>query len=358
MRRLTIVAFLTAFIAINFADKAVFGLAAAPIMRDLRLNHAQFGAIGSSFFLLFSFSALLIGWLGDRLNPNWLLAGMALVWTAAQLPAAGAVSVATLVGLRVMLGAGEGPAFPVALQVAYVDLPDSQRPRITGIILAGAPLGTAAAALFCTWLMLRYGWHVAFVTLGVVSFAWAMLWLAVAPRLAPSASTPAAKEKIEPVLSMRALLTNRTMLGVMLASFAAYWASAVAVIWFPKFLERGAGWSEATAGVLLALAWGMQIPICILGGWTAEALQRRTRVRGAAYRRLAILGVALTGASFLGLAFVRAQSLAATFVILSLMAVVVVFVVAGPIVAEIVPRAQRGTALGALVAVYALAGFI
>jgi hypothetical protein len=42
------------FMLINFADKAVIGLASVPIMRDLRLDHRQFGLLGSAFFLLFS----------------------------------------------------------------------------------------------------------------------------------------------------------------------------------------------------------------------------------------------------------------------------------------------------------------
>lgn len=35
---------------INFADKSVVGIAAAPIMKELGLSYAQWGIIGSSFF--------------------------------------------------------------------------------------------------------------------------------------------------------------------------------------------------------------------------------------------------------------------------------------------------------------------
>src|SRR6266700_1805253 len=51
------------FMLINFADKAVIGLASVPIMRDLRLDHRQFGLLGSAFFLLFSVSGVVVGFL-------------------------------------------------------------------------------------------------------------------------------------------------------------------------------------------------------------------------------------------------------------------------------------------------------
>jgi hypothetical protein len=43
------------FLAINFADKALMGLAAEPIMRELGLTHTQFGRIAASFFRCFRF---------------------------------------------------------------------------------------------------------------------------------------------------------------------------------------------------------------------------------------------------------------------------------------------------------------
>src|SRR5450631_78150 len=51
---------------INFADKAVLGLAAQPLMAELKLSPEQFGLIGSAFFLLFPLSAVLVGFVTNR----------------------------------------------------------------------------------------------------------------------------------------------------------------------------------------------------------------------------------------------------------------------------------------------------
>src|SRR3954447_26482524 len=81
-----ILALLAVFSIINFGDKAVLGLAGPSITSDLGLSNTRFGSISSAFYLLFSLCALLVGLFGARLSASWLLVGMALIWSAAQLP--------------------------------------------------------------------------------------------------------------------------------------------------------------------------------------------------------------------------------------------------------------------------------
>jgi len=107
------------FMLVNFADKAVVGLAAVPIMQELQLTPSQFGLIGSSFFLLFSVSAIVTGFIANRVQTRWLLLVMGLVWALAQFPMLGSAGFATIVACRIVLGAGEGPAYPVALHATY-----------------------------------------------------------------------------------------------------------------------------------------------------------------------------------------------------------------------------------------------
>ena len=63
-----IVALLFLFMMINFADKAIIGLAGVPIMTELNLTPKQFGLVGSSFFLLFSVSAVVTGFIVNRVQ--------------------------------------------------------------------------------------------------------------------------------------------------------------------------------------------------------------------------------------------------------------------------------------------------
>src|ERR1700731_131588 len=68
-----VVALLFLFMLINFADKAVIGIAAVPIMQELQLSPRQFGLLGSSFYLLFAVSAIATGFIVNRVQTRWAL---------------------------------------------------------------------------------------------------------------------------------------------------------------------------------------------------------------------------------------------------------------------------------------------
>src|SRR5215468_6964686 len=107
------------FMLVNFADKIVVGLAGVPIMTDLKLEPEQFGLLGSSFFFLFSISAIVVGFVVNRVATRWVLLVLAVIWSLAQFPMVGSVGLTTLIICRIILGAGEGPAASVAAHAVY-----------------------------------------------------------------------------------------------------------------------------------------------------------------------------------------------------------------------------------------------
>ena len=153
------VALLFLFMLVNFADKAVIGIAAVPIMQELQLRPSEFGLIGSSFFLLFSVSAVVIGFVINRVQTRWALLIMGLVWALTQFPMLGTVGFATVVACRVVLGAGEGPAYPVALHATYKWFPNEERTVPTAIIAQGAAIGIMVALPLLNWVIVHYSWH-------------------------------------------------------------------------------------------------------------------------------------------------------------------------------------------------------
>src|ERR1700704_7159818 len=100
------------FMLINFPDKVVVGLAAQPIMAELKLSPEQFGLIGSSFFFLFAISAVVVGFITNRVQTRHTLLIMAIVWSLGQFPMLGTITFEMLIACRIVLGAGEGPAAP------------------------------------------------------------------------------------------------------------------------------------------------------------------------------------------------------------------------------------------------------
>ena len=172
-----VVALLFTFMVINFADKAVIGISAVPIMQELQLGPRQFGLVGSSFFLLFAVSSVATGFLVNRVQTRWVLLAMGLIWALTQFPMIGSVGFEALVACRIALGAGEGPATPVALHSTYKWFPNELRTVPTAIIVQGGAIGVLVALPLLNWVIVRWSWHWAFGALGLAGLVWCALWL-------------------------------------------------------------------------------------------------------------------------------------------------------------------------------------
>src|ERR1700751_3176455 len=165
------------FMLVNFADKIVVGLAGVPIMTELKLEPEQFGLLGSAFFFLFSISAIVAGFIVSLGSTRWVLFVLAVIWAIAQFPMVGTVGLTTLLICRIILGAGEGPAFSVAAHAIYKWFPDEKRTLPTAILSQGSAFGVIVAVPALNWLIVNYTWHYAFGALGVVGVIWIVAWM-------------------------------------------------------------------------------------------------------------------------------------------------------------------------------------
>jgi MFS transporter, ACS family, D-galactonate transporter len=352
----TIAILLALFMYINFADKAVIGLAAVPMMRDLALSPEQWGIVGSSFFVLFSLSAALVGFGVDRVATKWALAAMGLLWALTQLPMLATVSFPALIACRVALGAGEGPAYPVALHAVYKWFPDDRRTLPTSILAIGAAVGVFTIAPVLVYLIQAFDWHWAFGFLGLVGLAWVLAWIVFGAEGAIAIASSAESGASEPRIPYRTLLASPTMIGILLVSAAVYWALALLVAWVPALLQQGLGYGPVATTALVSLTWGGVAVLMPLIGF----LSQRAKLGGRSSRAaravpaalLAVAGGALMMAALvLAPGAVQIALLAAGYAIGG-----AIFTLGPAIVGEITPAAQRGTVLGAITAIYTLAG--
>ncbi|MFE2706691.1 MFS transporter [Streptomyces mirabilis] len=188
-RAWVVTALLVVFMVINFADKSVLGLAADPIRKDLGLSSSAFGLASSAFFLLFSVCGAAVGLLVDRVRPKRLLLAMAALWSVAQASVAMGGGLAVLVTSRVLLGAAEGPAFPVAQQTTLSWFLNHRRNLPGALIVLGITLGVLVAASVLTWVIHHHGWRSAVTVVALAGAAWALLWIPLGGE-GPYAATP------------------------------------------------------------------------------------------------------------------------------------------------------------------------
>jgi MFS family permease len=340
---------LSLFMLINFWDRAAFGFAGPSIMRDLRLSHAQFGLLGGIFFALFSVASLGIGRLSDRFSPRWIVASMALLWALAQLLMASASRLPLAITSRLLLGAGEGPALPSALHLAYGSVPERRHALVTAVINVGPPIGIASGAIAITWAIGALGWREAFVVLGVISAAWSLAWIV--------SQRPAERETASERQSLwRSIRFNSTTVGIIVAAFGVYWLLALAVNWFPTLLQSAAGATPMQSGQVLGVAWAIQALALPAIGFASESLRRKGLSSELALALPGACGVAIAGLALIGYGAGAAISAAAVLIVICLVGTAAAITCLPPLAAAVTPLRDRGTALGVFVALSSTGG--
>lgn len=346
---------LMVFMMVNFADKAVLGLAAGPVMAEFGLSNTEFGLLASAFYVLFSVSAAAVGLLGDRLPATVLLTGLALTWSAAQLPmlipAAGAT---TLLACRVLLGAGEGPGIPLATHTAFSWYPPRARSLPATMIVAGGALGGVVGLPLLALLIGAWGWRAALGVLGCAGLLWVLAWLRWGGTGPHRVTAGAGVSE----LPYRRIFRTGTWLGSTAAAFTVQWALALMTAWLPRHLSQQRGYGTAAVGLLAGLPMAGSVLLALGAGAVSQRLLRR-RVSG----RLAqgVLGGGLALAAGCGLLLTTRVDGAPL-----LIAVMVVGFAAGnaqtPLnnaaIADVCPPGRSGLMLGASYALAAVAALI
>ena len=353
-----VVALLFGFMMINFADKVIVGLAGVPIMTDLQLTPKQFGLVGSSFFFLFSISAIITGFLVDRVRSKWALLAMGLVWALVQFPMLGKVGIEALIACRIVLGAGEGPAYPVALHATYKWFPDNRRALPGAIISQGASIGVIIVVPILTWIITNYSWHHAFGALGVVGLLWVLLFAIFGEEGPDEVASRSIKVDTLDRLPYRSLLLSPTNLASWCSYFGAYFGLALVLSWFTPWLVKALGFSQAVAGQLTALPFLVGFFVVIGGGWVSESMMRRGYSSRAARGVLTGAALIVGGLALLAAPFVASVALKIALVLVGVALPSIVYPISPAILAEITPPSQRGAMLGINSAVGTSAGII
>ncbi|MFG2525053.1 MFS transporter [Streptomyces sp. NPDC048527] len=357
-----ITAMIVAFMVINFADKAVLGLAAIPIMDELDISHSTYGLISSSFSLLFSLSGLVVGLLSSRISSRTLLLVMTLTWTVAQLPVLLLASVPTLIAGRLLLGAAEGPAASMSMHALYKWFPAHRRGLPSALQIGGAALGTLVSAPALTWLISQHGWRSAYAALAVASSTWALVWWRVGrdgpfDDARPRASGKAASPSITRLPYRRLLLTG-TVLGSISSAFGAAWALSLSQAWLPSYLRTELDMSPGTAATTISAVSALSLVLLLTVSPLMDALKTRgvtSRWSSGATQGIA---VCVAGAAMAAFPLINSTLPRLLLIALAFGTVAVAIPLHYMTTAEVVPTAQRGAVFGIVAATGTLPGLV
>lgn len=162
---------------LNFLDRQIIGILAAPLKAHFGLSDSEFGLLGGiAFASVYSTLAIPLAWLADRMSRVWIITGALAIWSGFTALCGMAGSFTQLFLFRMGVGVGEAGGVAPAYSLVADYFPKEQRARALAAYAFGIPLGTAAGTLVGGVLAANYGWQTAFITVG-------LLGLLVAPLL-------------------------------------------------------------------------------------------------------------------------------------------------------------------------------
>ena len=348
---------LAAFMMINFFDKIVLGLVAVPMMDELKLTPQQFGAIGSSFFWLFAIGGVAGGFLANRFETKLLVLCMMLIWSICQLPIAYATSTATIIACRLVLGIGEGPAWPVAVHALYKWFPDNKRNLPIAVLAQGSGIGLILAGFLIPAITAHWGWRANFVVLAVVGFAWAALWACLAEEGKLEHDQSASPAAITASVRYSRLLFDRSVVGCIVTHFVGYWSLALGLTWLPAYFQRGLGYDGIDSGRIYAFVIVLTVPLGIALAWWSQVLLKNGMSSKAARGRYLSCFLMLAGILFAAVHVSAAPDWIKIGILALAIGLTPIIYSLGPaILAEVVPPPQRGAMLAINNSVASMAG--
>ena len=296
--RWTILALLLLISIITYIDRVNISVTARQMIPALGLTNVQMGQIFSAFVLGYALFQIPGGRLGDRWGPRTVLT-LAVVWWSlftAMTALAPSSFLAGIVGIwgslmivRFLIGVGEAAALPNFNRTVANWCGPHERGLGIAITISGIGVGSALTPPITAWIMVNYGWQMAFYWAGGLGMLIAMLWFRFAtdrpethPRVnageaalirgnaplrnVPEAPTPVPWKAFAQTPSVWWLVLSYTCFG-----YVAY----VYLSWFYLYLVDVRHFSVLRGAFFAASPFIAMMIFCPIGGWVTDRLSGR-----------------------------------------------------------------------------------
>jgi MFS transporter, ACS family, glucarate transporter len=274
-------------------------VASYQMMPQLHLTQEQIGWL--LWWMLLGYTALQFpgGVIGQRVGARWMLVIISLLAFAATLGTpllplllTGGALVAALLAAQLLLGASQGPIFPVCAGVFETWFPARQWPLVQGLQSMGLQLGAALTPPLIASLMSSFGWQraLAWSSLPVLALIGGWAWYGRdTPAEHPSVTQaelaelgPQAAERVDQAISWQRvweLMRNRDVLALTASYICMNYVFYLLANWSFLYLvqERHftvleGGWLASTPPLAAAIGAGV-------GGQLASVFGERYGVR-------------------------------------------------------------------------------
>jgi sugar phosphate permease len=281
---------------ISYAHRGALSVAvaASSMTEDLHLSEAGIGVLLSAFFWIYAFTQVPAGWVVDRFGVRRAYSLGFAFWSLTSALTGFASGFASLLGLRVAVGAGQAISFPATSRAVANWFQERERGTVTGIYLTGVRFGLALINFVGAFFLARYDWKLFFIFTGLVPLIWLLPWSKFLDQWETSAAgpRPAATSNVSLFKSLT-LLRQRSVLGIFLGFFAYDYTWFVFNTWLPRYLKKERGFTDSEMGVFSAMPFVAMAVIIVLSGMLSDSLVRRGNQEIRTRKILVVTGLAI-----------------------------------------------------------------
>lgn len=298
--RYLILFMLFAATTVNYADRASLSIVGPAMQSQLHIAPITLGYIFSAFGWAYVIAQLPGGWLLDRFGSRVVYAGSILLWSLFTLLQGaaglltGALVVAALFTMRLLVGFAEAPAFPGNSRIVAAWFPGGERATAAAIFNSGQYFATVMFAPVMGWLTHSFGWQSVFVFLGGAGILLFIAWLMTV--YAPSQHPRVRRAELDYIAAggglidmdqgrraykavkwhdVKVLLSRRMLIGIYIGQYCVNVLTYFFLTWFPVYLVEQRGMSILKAGFVVVLPAICGFAGGVLGGIMSDALLRR-----------------------------------------------------------------------------------
>jgi ACS family glucarate transporter-like MFS transporter len=303
----------------SYGDRVALSIAAVDVTRALDLDALRLGYLLSGFSWAYVCAQLPAGAMLDRFGSKRVYGIAIIAWSICALLGGmsgylrAGIAFYALFAMRFISGLAQSPVFPGNGRIVAAWFPTSERGRASAIFNSSQYFSLVVFAPIMGWITEKAGWKACFWFEGFIGLGLAIIWFKTIygvkahPRINPAeiqyienggglANLDAGRRSEGATLSwpaIKALLSNRMLLGIYLGQYCITTLTWFFLTWFPIYLNKARHISIVKVGFLAALPALCGFAGGILGGVISDRLLRTGRSLTFARKVPIVLGMML-----------------------------------------------------------------
>ena len=288
--KLVFMSFLAIFIC--YIDRVNISVAIIPMQQQFGWSEAQVGIVFSSFYFGYMFTMILGGYLADKYGGKYVLGFGVLAWSLFTFltPIFAYQGFFAIFLIRVLLGLGEGVAFPSIHSLYARWIPFTERTRVIAITNSGISVGTVFGFALTTIIITMYSWELVFYLFGLLGIIWSFFWFKGFSSM-PSENKKISDYELSKILNeapssenakkvpFKNLISNLPFLAITVATFCNNWVLFTFISYMPKYVNSdisigglGISLESDTFLILIILPAVIGVISLLIGGFIVDKL--------------------------------------------------------------------------------------